>query len=124
MKVVACSAVSSDLCSLRNAFSCAPEGEKLLKEGSFKYLSPEIYEVYDDPETHDIRKHVLAGAALTNKPYFKELEPVYAFSEPDITKQIIDRMDLKKISRNNFPNSRRPLDGAVEAEVQRRRWLL
>ncbi|MGY3406110.1 phage I-like protein [Bradyrhizobium sp. GM5.1] len=78
-----------------------PEGEKLLTEGSFKYLSPEFYEIYDDPETHEVRKNVLVGAALTNKPYFKELDQVYAFSE-EISKQINIHMNLKDITIKKF----------------------
>lgn len=79
-----------------------PDGEKLLTEGSFKYFSPEFYEVYEDPETHDIRKNVLVGGALTNKPYFKELEQVYAFSEPEITKSISEYMKLETILKKKF----------------------
>jgi len=73
------------------------EGKELLKQRSFKYFSPEFYEEYTDPETQEKRSHVLVGGALTNKPYFKELDPVVAFSEPDIMNQIIDTMDLKTI---------------------------
>lgn len=58
------------------------EGQKLLTEGAFKYFSPEFYEQYEDPETRQKYDYVLVGGALTNKPYFKELEPVIAFSEP------------------------------------------
>lgn len=74
------------------------EGKELLKNRSFKYLSPEFYEVYEDPETQEKYYHVLVGAALTNKPYFKELDPVVTFSEPLITHQFTeDTMDLKTI---------------------------
>ncbi len=72
------------------------EGKELLVSGAFKYFSPEFYEVYEDPQTHEIRKNVLVGGALTNKPYFKELTQVYSFSE-DISKQVTLYMDLKKI---------------------------
>ena len=76
------------------------EGQKLLKDKAYKYLSPEFYEQYKDPETGEVRTHVLVGAALTNMPYFKELTPVLAFSEPTITKQLFNEpihMDLKDI---------------------------
>jgi formiminotetrahydrofolate cyclodeaminase len=35
------------------------------------------------------------GGGPTNRPYFKELEPVVAFSEPDIMNQFNESMDLK-----------------------------
>ena len=72
-------------------------GKRLLQEGAFKYFSPEFYEEYADPETGEVRHHVLVGGALTNKPYFKELEPVVAFSEPAIMNQFNEPMDLKDI---------------------------
>lgn len=64
------------------------EGERLLRERAFKYFSPEFYVEYSDPETGEKRKHVLVGA-LTNMPYFKELDPVVAFSEPRIINQFL-----------------------------------
>ncbi len=73
------------------------EGKQLLSDRAFKYFSPEFYEEYSDPETGETRSHVLVGGALTNRPYFKELEPVVAFSEPDIMNQFNESMDLKTI---------------------------
>ena len=74
------------------------EGARLLREGAFKYFSPEFYETYSDPETGETPHNVLVGGALTNKPYFKELDaPVLAFSEPAIMNQFKESMDLKEI---------------------------
>lgn len=73
------------------------EGKKLLQERAFKYFSPEFYEKYADPETGETRHNVLVGGALTNKPYFKELAPVVAFSEPGIMNQFKEPMILKDI---------------------------
>jgi phage I-like protein len=73
------------------------EGRRLLESRAFKYFSPEFYEEYSDPQTGEKRGHVLVGGALTNKPYFKELKPVAAFSEPDIMRQFTDDMNLKDI---------------------------
>jgi hypothetical protein len=73
------------------------EGKKLLNDGAFKYFSPEFYEQYSDPETGEKRSHVLVGGALTNRPYFRELDPVVAFSEPGIMNQFKEPMDLKTI---------------------------
>lgn len=73
------------------------EGKRLLQDGAFKYFSPEFYEQYSDPETGEKRSHVLVGGALTNRPYFRELDPVVAFSEPGIMNQFKEPMDLKDI---------------------------
>ena len=89
------------------------EGEKLLREKAFKYFSAEISWNYYDPEL-DIKKDILlVGGALTNKPFFKQLDmdPAAGFSEKDkdkVTfsfevKEIINQfnetniMDLKTI---------------------------
>lgn len=75
------------------------EGMKLLREGAFKYFSPEFYEDYEDPESRQRFKHVLVGGALTNSPYFKELDAVASFSEPTIINQFNEskNMNLKEI---------------------------
>ena len=51
-------------------------GKQLLKDGVFKYFSPEFETDYEDQETHDKFPNVLLGGALTNRPYFKSLAPV------------------------------------------------
>ena len=89
------------------------EGEKLLREKAFKYFSAEISWNYFDPELDLKRDVLLVGGALTNKPFFKQLDvdPAMGFSEKDkekITfsfevKEIINQfnetniMDLKTI---------------------------
>lgn len=79
------------------------EGKKLLTDGAFKYFSPELYMQYEDPETHRVYNYVLVGGALTNSPYFKELEPVVmSFSESSIsitntTKHDTTTMDIKTL---------------------------
>jgi len=55
-------------------------GIQLLKDGVFKYFSPEFDFAYEDMETHEEFQNVLLGGALTNRPYFKSLAPV-ALSE-------------------------------------------
>lgn len=76
------------------------EGVRLLREGAYKYFSPEFYTEYEDPETREKYSNVLVGGALTNKPYFKELDAVVlSFSEPTIINQFNENnsMDLKEI---------------------------
>jgi len=55
-------------------------GKDLVKDGVFKYFSPEFDFNYEDLETHENFENVLLGGALTNRPYFKSLAPV-AFNE-------------------------------------------
>lgn len=88
------------------------EGKKLLTDRSFKYFSAELAFDYNDLETGDKRDAVLVGGALTNKPFFKQLDldPVAAFNDsdkgnfvtafevPQIINQFNDNtMDLKTI---------------------------
>lgn len=73
------------------------KGKTLLAEKAYKYFSPEFYSEYEDPETRAIYENVLVGGALTNKPYFKELEAV-VLSEQIIKKQLnFSDMDLQAI---------------------------
>lgn len=71
------------------------EGKRLLSQKAFKYFSAELYHEYEDPQTGARYSNVLVGGALTNKPYFKDLDPVVAFSEPTIFNQFSEEsMDL------------------------------
>ena len=55
-------------------------GQQLIKDGIFKYFSPEFDFAYEDQETQETFENVLLGGGLTNRPYFKSLAPV-AFAE-------------------------------------------
>ena len=55
-------------------------GQQLIKDGVFKYFSPEFDFAYEDQETQEVFENVLLGGGLTNRPYFKSLAPV-AFTE-------------------------------------------
>src|SRR5690606_28446962 len=52
------------------------KGKEMLLGGAYKYFSPEYYTVYEDPATHRKYKNVLVGGALTNHPFFRELDDV------------------------------------------------
>jgi len=52
------------------------EGAKKIKEGAYKFISPEIDFEHKDPETGDQKGMVLLTAALTNFPFFKELATI------------------------------------------------
>lgn len=59
-----------------------PEGTRMLKEGEFRYISPEWNPrsvPYQDPEDEERwLNNVFTGAGLTNIPLFKKLKPVMA----------------------------------------------
>ena len=77
------------------------KGKELLSQKAYKYFSPEFYQTYEDPESRRVYNNVLVGGALTNSPYFKELEPVM-FSEPKILNQFtmheLDKIRVKAMS--------------------------
>lgn len=58
------------------------EGQRALKEGEYKYISPEWNPrdfPWEDPEEDGVFvENVFVGAALTNIPLFKKLQPVMA----------------------------------------------
>lgn len=67
-------------CKLKATIEWTKLGTQLIKDGVFKYFSPEFDFQYEDMETHEQYGNVLLGGALTNRPYFKSLAPV-ALSE-------------------------------------------
>lgn len=63
-----------------------PEGERMLQDGEFKYISPEWNPrsfPYQDPEDEERWiDNVFTGAGLTNIPLFKKLKPIMASRVP------------------------------------------
>lgn len=59
-----------------------PEGQRMLADGEFRYISPEWNPrsfPYQDPEDEDNwLNNVFTGAGLTNIPLFKKLKPIMA----------------------------------------------
>jgi len=85
------------------------KGKTLLAERAYKYFSPEFYSEYEDPETREIHENVLVGGALTNKPYFREMQavvlseitlknPNYSFNETTMTIKDITSKKVEELS--------------------------
>lgn len=47
-------------------------GASLLGSGQFRYISPEWFRAWRDPATGEVHKNVVAGGALTTRPFFKD----------------------------------------------------
>lgn len=57
------------------------EGKRALKEGRFRYFSPELDREGSDPEARKRHGFQLVGGALTNYPRLKRMAPILAASE-------------------------------------------
>lgn len=59
-------------------------GRTLVASDRFRYISPAIKPEWVNPATGETHKHILAGAGLTTRPFFKEtsLRPLITASEP------------------------------------------
>ncbi len=51
-------------------------GRECIQNGEYKYLSAEYSPLYSDTETGHTFRDVLLGAALTNRPFIKDMDPV------------------------------------------------
>lgn len=69
-----------------------PSGEKAIKDGEYKYISAEYSPLYTDTESGQNFRNVLVGAALTNRPFIKDMDPVL-LSE-DIMEDVLSDMEL------------------------------
>lgn len=54
------------------------KGADLLNEGAYKYFSPEIVFYKIDEETGNPQSNLLIGGAFTNRPFFKDMQPLMA----------------------------------------------
>jgi len=73
------------------------KGRQMIKDAIYRFFSPEFYFQYEDPEDRRLYNNVLIGGALTNRPYFKELNPV-VLSE----NLIIKTMNIKDLIAKNL----------------------
>jgi cation transport regulator ChaB len=53
-------------------FSWTNRGRMLMSGGQFKYVSPEFFGTWPDPATGVVHRNVVAGGALTTRPFFKD----------------------------------------------------
>lgn len=61
-------------------------GKALMSQGAFRYVSPEWFSAWRDPATSLVHRNVVAGGAITTRPFFKDkvLRALVA-SETEIT---------------------------------------
>jgi phage I-like protein len=56
-------------------------GQELVAKDAYRYFSPEYYDKWVDPATNKEFTNLLIGGALTNRPFFKGMQPVAVMSE-------------------------------------------
>lgn len=78
---------SDDGQALLGDVNWTPAAEQAIKDGEWKYISPEFNPTswpWEDPEEEfHFVKNVITGAALTNIPLFKKLKPITASRIPN-----------------------------------------
>lgn len=71
-------------------------GVELIEDERYRYISPTFKFEWTDPETNETHENVLVGAALTNRPFIKDMSPV-SLSE-DFEQHIIEKLtDLNQL---------------------------
>jgi phage I-like protein len=74
------------------------KGYKKVKEGAYKYFSPEFTDEWTHPKTQVVHKDVLFGGGITNRPFLKDIQPLNAselFTEQQNREE--SGMDPKKL---------------------------
>jgi phage I-like protein len=89
--------------SLRAKIDWTPKGERALQDKEYAYFSPDFEFNYEDNETGEKYGPVLKGAALTNRPVIKRMEPAIELSEGDQMKTEIEKLQaqLKELADKN-----------------------
>jgi phage I-like protein len=58
------------------AVEWTPQAMDKIKSKAYRYFSPEFLDEWTHPKTKVVHKDVMAGGALTNRPFFKDLLPL------------------------------------------------
>lgn len=80
-------------------FEWTARGRMLMSGGQFKYVSPEFFGTWPDPATGVVHKNVVAGGALTTRPFFKDkvLRALVAAEDGTVTQEFASMAaDTKK----------------------------
>ena len=77
------------------------KGQQMIKDAVYRFFSPEFYFQYEDPETRKVYNNVLIGGALTNRPYFKGLNPV-VLSENNLINNNEKIMQLSELIKKSL----------------------
>lgn len=56
-------------------------GWSLVKDDAYRNYSPEYYDEWTDPATGEVHRNVMIGGALTARPFFKGMQPIYIANE-------------------------------------------
>lgn len=65
-----------DTSGLWLAVEWTPEGRKSIQDREYRYISPEFKDKWTHERTGESFQDVLFGAALTNRPFLKDLLPI------------------------------------------------
>lgn len=76
-----------------------PQGKQKISDKEFRYISPEFTFAYKDNEQLIDHGPVLLGAALTNRPVIKYMEPVVDLAEIKTKKQGDVTMTLEEMKK-------------------------
>lgn len=70
--------IENDGTALYASLELTAKGAQLLNEGAYRYFSPEIIFRKVDEESGKTIENLLTGGAFTNRPFFKDMEPLMA----------------------------------------------
>ncbi len=91
-------------------------GKKAVSDKQYRYISPEFNEDYVDNESLKKYGFTLLGAALTNRPVIKKMEPAIALSE--LSEKEIQNMNELEKAKKDLEDTQKKLSDA-EAALQK-----
>jgi|WetSurMetagenome_2_1015567.scaffolds.fasta_scaffold10568_4 phage I-like protein/cation transport regulator ChaB len=104
-------------------------GTQKIKDGEYRYFSPEFTFSYKNAETGVVYTNVLLGGSLTNRPFIKEMQPVLlseevyketlSFAEPINNKEdeVTMNKELLKALKLSETATQVEVDAAVEKQI-------
>lgn len=69
------------------------EGMDLVRQRKFKYISPEFATRWKNPRTGEAHDNVLFGAAVTNRPFLKDMDALLVFDDQVVPLESLDLSD-------------------------------
>lgn len=70
--------VLNDDRSIEARVNWTERGETLIRDDAYKFISPEWFEEWTDPASHEDFVNIVTGAAITTHPFFKNLRSLVA----------------------------------------------
>lgn len=94
-----------------------PKAHEHLRNGEYKYFSPEYMDSWTHPVTNRTHENVLCGGALTNRPFLKGILPINLSELTENTGGNVDPKKLRQMLKLSETATDEEVQSAIDSQI-------